>query len=92
VAFSSLTKCETYIAYMLEMIKIYVIDVTSNARIVALLYKLLKVLIVAWMIHPKYQGALLLYYKYIERPFKDREENIRDKISAGLAASKRCLE
>ena len=91
VLFSCLTRLEDYGVYYMSLFSYYIIDLHSQGRIIALLYKLIKLTMIAWMIHPNYQGALLLYSKYIEKPFRDHEENIRDSISYRLETSKSYL-
>lgn len=41
------------------------------------LYKLMKLLFVVWMIHPRYQGALFIYFVYVDHHYKRNEEFIR---------------
>lgn len=40
-------------------------------------YDLARLLFVAWMIHPKYQGALFLYFNTIEQLFHNNEQAIK---------------
>ena len=50
------------------------------------LYKLMRLLFIAWMIHPKYKGALFLYFRTIEQSFLKHEESIRASVSKVLKA------
>ena len=44
-------------------------------------YKVTRLLFIVWMIHPRYQGALFLYFDIIEYFFKRNEEKIRRHTS-----------
>mmetsp|Transcript_30735 Transcript_30735/g.38028 ORF Transcript_30735/g.38028 Transcript_30735/m.38028 type:complete len:87 (-) Transcript_30735:397-657(-) len=41
------------------------------------IYRLIKLLFIVWMIHPRYQGALYVYFVHTEKWFKHNEEKIR---------------
>ncbi len=45
------------------------------------IYKLIRLVFVVWMIHPRYQGALYLYFAKIEKFFRCNEETIRRNTS-----------
>ena len=48
------------------------------------LYRLIKLLFIIWMIHPRYQGALYAYFVHIEKWFKHNEDKIRRRASKWL--------
>ena len=54
-------------------------NLTSNY-----LYRLIKLLFIIWMIHPRYQGALFAYFVHIEKWFKHNEDKIRRQASKWL--------
>lgn len=47
-------------------------------------YILLKIVFSAWLIHPQYKGALIIYYKLIEPNFKRIEFAFRERTIAAL--------
>ena len=47
-------------------------------------YRLLKIVVYVWLIHPKYQGALIIYYKQIEPFFKMAETQLRENTIQAL--------
>jgi hypothetical protein len=54
VVFSTYTKLEDYADYMLDLVHLYLVNLQGSGRLAAFAYKLLKLIIVAWMIHPRY--------------------------------------
>ena len=81
-----LTKVEDVLGRTLHFVSVYVFDLGYFQ--VGFLYKLVKLLIVMWLINPKYQGALLIYFRYLESAFKHREESIRATLSLQIRQSK----
>jgi hypothetical protein len=47
-------------------------------------YRLLKIVFCAWLMHPSYKGALIIYYKTIEPTFKKKEFPFRERTIAAL--------
>ncbi len=47
---------------------------------------------VIWMIHPRYQGAILIYFKYLQGRFKQSEELFRKTIANSVIAFKTGLD
>lgn len=47
-------------------------------------YILLKIVFCAWLIHPQYKGALIIYYKLMEPNFKRIEFPFRERMIAAL--------
>ena len=45
------------------------------------IYRLLKLLFIVWMIHPRYQGALYTYFAHVEQRFGENEKRIRKQSS-----------
>ncbi|CEM37628.1 unnamed protein product [Vitrella brassicaformis CCMP3155] len=44
------------------------------------LYSELKVLAFLWLIHPEFQGAAFLWYKFLEKPHKMADEMMVEKL------------
>lgn len=72
LAHALFSKAEDTLTTARDLTSTYLVTINMGLTL-RVAYKLVKVLIVLWMIHPKYQGALLLYYSILEKPFKSRE-------------------
>lgn len=57
-----------------EDLLFFLVDLQSD-----IVYKLIRLLFVAWMIHPKYKGALYLYFSKLEPLFKKNERTVRER-------------
>ena len=85
VIFAVITKLEDFVW---QCVLIFGSFENPRSSIFFFTYQLLKLLFCLWMVHPRYQGSLLIYYQFLNTLASSNEKNYKKKVYTALNKSK----